>query len=86
MYNLYISLVLRNSSDASEHLLIFFLEVWEHKTGAGRVRKCHAYPELKDRAGGGSMRGKHTAKNCHGVKGVGLERFPKALDGKILRG
>lgn len=24
------------------------------------------------------MRGKHKAKNCQGVKGVGLERFPKA--------
>lgn len=76
------------------YFFFFFLEVWEHKTGAGRVRKCHAYPELKDRAGGGSMRVKHMAKNCHRVKGVGLERFPKAppetrdkaLYGKILRG
>lgn len=24
------------------------------------------------------MRGKHKARNCQGVKGVGLERFPKA--------
>lgn len=57
--------------------LFFFLEVWEHKTGAGRVRKCHAYPDLKDRAGGGSMRVKHMAKNCHGVKGGGWRGSPK---------